>query len=266
MTSGAVIFAFNNQKIDYVRLAEWNARNIERNLDLPTTLITDVPYQSTIFDQVIVVPRPAGGTRYFDDVKDTVDWYNGNRVDALQLSPYDQTLVLDADYVVGGTELVTWLESSQDFLCYRRAYDVTGRTSMEDLETFGSHRFPMYWATVMMFRRTTQTEFLFDHMRMIRDNWQHYRNLYKIAQTNFRNDHALSIALGLLSGHSMKISHYSGSMATVMPDVQITRAARKNSYVLDFTRGEKESWLHIADMDFHAMGKKHLGDLIETGD
>ena len=55
MTQGAMMFAFNNQKIDYIKLATWNAQNIKQFLGLPTTLVTDQPVDDSVFDQVIVV-------------------------------------------------------------------------------------------------------------------------------------------------------------------------------------------------------------------
>jgi hypothetical protein len=260
MRQGAMMFAFNNQKLDYVKLAAWNAHNIKQFLGLPTTLVTDQPIENSIFDQVIVVERPAAGTRYFEDVGSTVSWYNGNRVDALDLSPYDRTLLLDADYVVGSNLLDSWMNVDQEFMCYKKAFDITGRTPMTDLQTFGTHQFPMWWATVMMFDKTNTSRYIFDSMRMVRDNWQHYRNLYKIAQTNFRNDYALSIALGLLSGHTIKIKSSVSSMPTAMPDVKITRA--DDAYQFDFVRDNKNVWVRLKNLDFHAMGKKHLERLI----
>ena len=260
MTQGAMMFAFNNQKIDYVKLASWNAQNIKKFLGLPTTLVTDQPVDDSAFDQVVVVERPAHGTRYFEDVGSAVDWYNGNRVDALDLSPYDRTLLLDADYVVASDDLNLWMKVDQEFMCFRRAFDITGRTSMHDLQTFGAHQFPMWWATVMMFDKTSTSRYIFDSMRMVRDNWQHYRNLYKIAQTNFRNDYALSIALGLISGHTAKIKASMTSMPTAMPDVRITRV--DDAYQFDFVRDDKNVWIKMKNLDFHAMGKEHLGTLI----
>ena len=41
MTAGALIFAFNNEQIDYVSMAKWSAKNIERHLGIPTRIITN---------------------------------------------------------------------------------------------------------------------------------------------------------------------------------------------------------------------------------
>ena len=112
MTTGALIFARNNEKIDYVAMAKWSAKNIERHLGIPTHIVSDTE-------------EPTHNTRYFSDVG-TVNWHNLNRMDAYTASPWDQTLVLDADYVVASNQLTTLLGSNQDFLAHRWAYDVTG--------------------------------------------------------------------------------------------------------------------------------------------
>ena len=263
MSTGAVIFAFNNNDIDYVKLAAWSTSNINSYLDLPVSLITDATDVPPVFDKVITVPTPEAGKRWFDDVGATVEWRNTNRMDAFELSPYDTTLVLDADYVVGSSQLWFVLnEFSQDFLCYRNAYDLTGRIEGNMLNTFGAHNFPMSWATVMMFKRTHAAKMIFDSMHMIKNNWQHYRNIYKIDKAVYRNDYALSIALGIFSGHTNNVSYIWGNMPTITPDVKVYKIDR-NEYHLDYIRNQSPTWLRIRDTDFHAMGKKHLEYLID---
>ena len=41
MTTGALIFARNNEQIDYEAMACWSAKNIERHLGIPTHIVTD---------------------------------------------------------------------------------------------------------------------------------------------------------------------------------------------------------------------------------
>ena len=74
MTTGALIFARNNEQIDYEAMACWSARNIERHLRIPTHIVTD--------------DTPSTNTRHFTDVGN-VTWYNHNRMDAYWLSPWD---------------------------------------------------------------------------------------------------------------------------------------------------------------------------------
>jgi hypothetical protein len=261
MTTGALIFAFNNEQTDYLSMAAWSAKNIHRHLGIPVAVVTDYENPLGDFDYVVNTQAQSGGQRYFSDYDTNVTWHNTNRMDAYKLSPWDQTLVLDADYVVASKQLSTVLKSCQDFMCHRWARDVTGLQTFEDLNYFGNHRMPMWWATVMMFRRSAGTALLFDNMQMIRDNWTHYRNLYKNSNPTYRNDHALSIALNTLNGHTLQVDGIPGSLASITPEHRLTQLDA-DSYRVDFlTPDKKARWITLTQ-DFHAMGKQQLGAIV----
>jgi hypothetical protein len=246
MTTGALIFARNNEQIDYEAMAQWSARNIERHLGIPTQIITD--------------DAPTDNARHFTDVGN-VTWHNLNRMDAYRLTPWDRTLVLDADYIVASNQLQAVLEIDQDFLAHRWAYDVTGCNNFEGLNYFGNNRMPMWWATVMMFRKSKQAELIFDSMQMIRDNWTHYRNLYKNTNATYRNDHALSIALGIVNGHTLHHAGIPWAMTSLTPEHKLTQLD-KDQYRVDFINTENKSrWIELRQ-DFHAMGKQQLGAIV----
>jgi hypothetical protein len=247
MKTGAVIFARNNEQIDYEAMARWSAKNIERHLGIPTHIVTDDSAPST-------------NTRHFTDVG-AVTWHNLNRMDAYRLSPFDCTLVLDADYVVASNQLQSILEADQDFLAHRWAYDVTGCNTFEGLNYFGNNRMPMWWATVIMFRKSRHAELIFDSMQMIRDNWSHYRNLYKNTNATYRNDHALSIALGIVNGHTLNHPGVPWALASLTPDHKLTQLGQ-DRYRVDFINSEnKTQWIELRQ-DFHAMGKQQLGAIV----
>jgi hypothetical protein len=246
MTTGAVIFARNNEQIDYVAMARWSAKNIERHLGIPTHIVTD--------------DAPNTNIRHFTDVGN-VTWHNHNRMDAYRLSPWDRTLVLDADYVVATNQLQSLLEVDQDFLAHRWAYDVTGCNTFEGLNYFGANRMPMWWATVMMFRRSQQAELIFDSMQMIKHNWTHYRNLYKNSIVTYRNDHALSIALGIVNGHTLDHNSIPWSLASLTPEHKLKQLSQ-DCYRVDFVNTENNPrWIELRQ-DFHAMGKQQLGEIV----
>jgi len=267
MTTGALIFAFNNEQTDYVTMARWSARNIRRHLNIPVAIVTDVdPGDPRVrgFDQVCHAVPATGGTRWFEDYQATVSWHNAGRTDAYSLSPWDQTLVLDADYVVASDQLKTVLNSDQDFLAHAGAYDITGIDNFTGLNHYGNYNMPMSWATVMMFRRGVHAELIFECMQMIRANWQHYRNLYQIASTTYRNDHALSIALTVANGQTLEYTSIPWSLASVTPEHTLTRTA-KDCYRIDYVdQDQRPRWVSIRNQDFHAMGKRHLEKIIET--
>lgn len=247
MTTGAVIFARNNEQIDYVAMAQWSAQNIERHLGIPTHIVTDNSTAST-------------NTRHFTDVG-SVTWHNLNRMDVYHESPFDQTLVLDADYVVASNQLQVLLDSGQDFLAHRWAHDVTGLQTFEHLNYFGNYHMPMWWATVMVFRRSKKAQAIFESMGMIRDNWTHYRNLYANTRTTYRNDHALSIALTIENGHTLQTTDIPWSLSSLTPDHRLTQL-ELDRYRVDFlTADNKPRWIELRQ-DFHAMGKQQLGDIV----
>jgi hypothetical protein len=247
MTTGALIFARNNENINYVAMAHWSAKNIERHLGIPTHIVTDDS-------------RTDSGPRYFSDAG-TVTWYNTNRVDAYRRSPWDRTLVLDADYVVASDQLRGVLDSDQDFLAHRWAYDVTGCNNFEGLNYFGDMRMPMWWATVMCFNKSRTAQLIFDTMIMIRDNWAHYKNIYKTNSSNYRNDHALSIALLVVNGHTLDHSSIPWQLASLTPEHKLFML-EQDRYRIDFVNSEgKNRWLELRQ-DFHAMGKQQLGAIV----
>ena len=264
MTTGALIFAFNNELTDYVGMAAWNADRIRRHLGIPVAVITDCVDQSKLvnFDQVISAEPVSGGTRYFDDYKDTITWYNAGRVDAYNLSPWDQTLVLDADYVVCSDALTTVLRSSQNFMCHNNAWDITNTNNFEGLNWVGNNRLPMWWATVMMFRKSSAAQCVFECMNMVKQHWIHYKELYHIANGNYRNDYALSIALGIESGHTLQVNNIPWNLASVLPTHKLSQLS-EDSFKIEFTDvANKPKTITWQGMDFHAMGKKHLGDIV----
>ena len=263
MKRGVVIFAYNSGEIDYQAMAHWSAARIRRHLDLPTTLITDsAPVDTAGFDAVIITTAEAGGTRHFADIGHNVSWFNGNRMDVYNLSPYNETLVLDADYVVASTQLSTLFDISEDFVAPCKAYDVTGKQTFDDLNCFGKNRMPMAWATVMRFRRSAFSESVFSIMRMVKEHWQHYRNLYGINKSNYRNDHALSIALNVLHGHQGQWPSVPWSLASVVPDHALTQISEDVFKVEYRTTDQQPRHITLAECDFHAMGKHHLGEIV----
>lgn len=249
MTTGALIFAHNNDHIDYLSMARWSAKNIERHLGIPTHIVTDTLHV-------------ANQGRYFEDIGSQVAWHNESRPDAYDLSPWDQTLLLDADYVVASDQLSVLFDSSSNVLAHRWAYDITGKNNFDGLNYFGKHNMPQWWATVIFFRKSKQARLLFDSMKMIRDHWTHYKKIYQNRSLNYRNDQALSIALGMVNGHVLDHKGIPWNLASVCPEYQLSQV-ECDQYRVDFlTADQKARYILIDNQDFHAMGKKHLGEIV----
>jgi len=267
MTTGALIFAFNNEQTDYVSIAAWSARNIRRHLGIPVAVVTDSADHDLVhseFDCVIEAPAESGGTRHFDDYGQSVTWHNAARTNAYNLTPWDRTLVLDADYVVASNSLQTLFNADCDFLCHKNAWNMATGHSLDNLNSFGDYNFPMWWATVMLFRRSTTAEYIFGTMEMIKQNWQHYRDLYSSHNRTYRNDFALSIALGIMSGHTMRVDAIPWDLASTLPEHTVGKL-EQDYYQVDYTmpNGVRQ-YISVYGTDMHVMGKQSLEKIVDS--
>ena len=100
-SKGVILFAVNTDTVDYVKIAEQAARLIKHTLNLPTTIITDTGVTSA----KNVRTGHAGGTQ----------WKNGGRYRAYELSPYDETILIDSDYLQFDTSLLNVLDTTIDY-------------------------------------------------------------------------------------------------------------------------------------------------------
>jgi hypothetical protein len=262
MTTGVLIFAFNNEHIDYLAMANWSAKNIRRHLNLPVAVVTDKPVPHNYYFEQVVIAEPEGKfLRKFSDQEEDVTWYNGNRVDAYDLSPWSHTLVLDADYVVASDELLKVLLINKNFVAHKTAYDVVNKDNFDELNNFGRHNMPMWWATIMMFRRSSEAELIFKTMNMIRDNWDHYKALHGITRSTYRNDFALSMALNIVNGHTQDHVDMPWNLASITSEHIVIQLA-EDSYRVDYLTSDQKPRYIILNQDFHAMGKRHLGEIV----
>lgn len=265
MTTGAVIMAFNNDQVDYVALAAWNSANIRRHLDLPVAVITDdVGQHASSFDQVITVSVPQGsGARNLSGTQPTA-WHNINRMDAYDLSPWDRTLLLDADYVVAGPDLRVMIDHGPSLATHRWACDITGRDDFSSMNFFGDFCMPQWWATVMIFDRCLQAKILFDSMRMIRDHWQHYRQIYGVRASLYRNDYALSIALNIENGHTLDTTDIPWPLSTILPDCDI-QILDRDQYRIDYRDSQNRArYMITRGQDIHVMPKSKLEAIVAS--
>ncbi len=263
MSKGCLIFAFNNDSTDYVKLANASAKNIKRHLRLGTTVVTDnkITYKHN-FDKVIVVDKPKQGSRYFKDYETSVKWFNLARYQAYNLTPYKQTLLLDGDYVVSSNQLTTLFTLDKSFLCHKHSYDVTNK-NFNAQSTFGQYDMPMAWATVVYFKKDNTAKNIFNTIKMVEENYPHYANLYDFNKQPYRNDYALSIATNINSGHFINSNEYyiPWNLASVSHEHHVEKIAT-DTYEIKYKKqvSNKPALVRviIKNQDLHVMGKKYL--------
>lgn len=187
---GVVLFANNTETVDYESIARCSQQLIEHYLQLPVTILTS---EST-----------KKNARYNIDSGQFEQWNNQKRYMAYELSPYDQTLLLDSDYLVLDRSLLTVLDTLEDYKIVRHNRYLDGT---EDY-TMGRYSIPYLWATIVAFDRSPKSQMLFDFVGRVERNYTYYRQLYNITATNFRNDYAFTIADLVLNGYTQDIRNY----------------------------------------------------------
>jgi hypothetical protein len=87
-------------------------------------------------------------------------------------------------------------------------------------------------------------------------------NLYGEKRTTYRNDHALSIALGMVNGHVTNHNSIPWNLATVLPGPKLTRLD-EDVYQLNYLLADRNpKYITVAQQDFHVLGKFQLGEMI----
>ncbi len=274
MTRGVLIFAQNNTEIDYAKISLYAAKRVKHFLNVPVSLVTDSkgwllssqPDAENVFDQIITIDSVTTQTKRFYDgamASKTLIWKNLDRSSCYDLSPYDETIVIDSDYIISSNILNNVWNNKHDFLIYKDSFDIAQWRDDRSFRYLNQWSIPFYWATVFYFKKTKVNKDFFTIINHIKTNWSYYRALYNIDSNVFRNDFAFSIALHIMGEEFF--SYLSGKMNYVLDrdlliDIKDSSLKflieKKNyfgEYILTNTKG----------IDVHVMNKYSLTRCID---
>jgi len=279
MSKGVLVFARNNSQIDYVKQAYYMAKRVQEFLDIPVSIVTDgsdylkntLPDYETVFDKIIDTGFTDTYTlKRFNDgtlAGRQLEFKNDTRTLAYNLTPYDETLLLDSDYLVNNDILNNCFSSNKDFLIYKDAYDLANFRDYSEFDYISDTSVPFYWATCVFFRKTTPNKIFFDLLQHIQQNWFHYNSIFQINSSVYRNDHAFSIAIHIMNGYQQ------GTFAGKMPGKLFYTTDKDILHKVDdrtfWFLIEKEDFLgeytpvRFANHNIHVMNKFSLGRIID---
>ena len=277
MSKGAFLIARNNGHIDYVKQAVFLARRIKKYLDIPVTIATDsIDYlKSTFgtsdFDKVITLEYTAEDNQryYFDGAlsKKAASFKNNDRSTVYDLTPYDETLLMDTDYIISNDLLKSCFELTSDFMLYKKSSDIANVRDESEFNKISNTSIDFYWATVVFFRKTETNKIFFDLVTHIEQEWNHYRRVYQITSGLFRNDFAFSIAIHIMNGFQLGdfAQQLPGSMLyTTDKDIlwklnadEMLFLIEKKDYLGEYTA------LKTSGQTIHVMNKISLGRIID---
>jgi len=187
-------------------------------------------------------------------------FYNCNHWAAYELSPYDETLFIDVDYLIMSKSLSNCWGSNNEVMINHSILsplDIRAPYS-KAIDDMGIR---LYWATVIYFRKSPLAEHLFTLVKHVQENYSYYRDLFYFANGMFRNDNAFSIAVHMLNGfseeepaiHELPINGLMMSWDT--DDIYDINGI--NDITLYAEKTEKGNYIlvRIKDMDVHIMNK-----------
>ena len=90
-----------------------------------TSIVTDIDVRTTLFDRVIKVDVKDYTAKIYNNghSSEALSFKNTARAESFDLSPYDETLVVDSDVIVCDSQLHNCFDQPNDLCMYRDAYD-----------------------------------------------------------------------------------------------------------------------------------------------
>lgn len=207
---GVLLIAFNNDVLDYGKMAVMCATRVKQFLKVPICLVTNentwksIPKtHKSLFDFKKIDKPKNGGTREFGSLGSS-RYFNKNRSDMYDLTPFDETIAIDVDYIITSTHLNNLWGSSKEVMCYNTIQTI-GSVHEEPSDIYmSSTSLRMLWATVTYFRKSQKSKLFFERVKFIRENYDYYVHLYRLTSDLYRNDFAFTIANNQLSNNSTK--------------------------------------------------------------
>jgi len=278
---GFLLHAFGNKDLDYGKLAVCCALSIKTNLQnnsvtvimdegTKTWLNTSFPKDilKTAFDKIIISKEKfqSGKRRHFDSpwINFKAEFNNQPRVLSYNYSPYDETILLDTDYIVMNDNFDYVWGSSEDLLINKKAVDLKGDIfgDISD-QRLSNHGIPLYWATVVYFKKSPFAESFFNTVNYIREEYNFFQFLYGFKEGFYRNDFSFSIAAHILNG-------YVDKGIKSLPEHVILTSYQKDAIADLIDSGEiifmshnvdepwKSTLVNVKDMNVHVMNKREL--------
>lgn len=275
MTRGILIFAHNNREVDYALMSVISGGLAKKHLSLPVSLVTD---QTTvnwmkesnisnkaeqIFDQIILTEKPVtNNSRKLHDGAESkfVPFVNLNRNSAYDLTPYDQTLLIDSDYLIFSDTLNNYWEYSDRVLLGSSINDAIGIERLGYHDRYISETAPhLYWATTVMFTKNEYSRNFFTILSHVKENYQYFSDLYRFDSKRYRNDIVFSVVQHIIDGNETQAALHLPPVFTFI-DKDILHSINDNKllFLVNSLNGEHYHATAIKNQDVHVMNKASI--------
>jgi hypothetical protein len=275
MNRGIVIIAHNNRDIDYSLMSIISGGLAKKHLNLPVSLITDqstVDWMKTsdtfdkasqVFENIKIIDRPVSdNTRRLNDGQEfkTVPFLNSTRSKVWDLTPYDETLLIDSDYLIFSDLLNQYWHLADNVLIGKAMNDVQGQRIGfldKNVSDVGVH---LYWATTVMFKKNKESKLFFDLVKQVEEHYDVFADLYRFSSKQFRNDIAFSVAKHILDGFETTLTQSLPDILTVQDKDLLCEVRDSRLYFIINDGNNPDVYIpcSIKDMDVHFMNKQNI--------
>ena len=203
MSKGYVILAQNNKTDDYVKMAYVSAMSIKLTQKeiRDVTLITDVPeavpqHYCKAFDTILPI-------QWFDDAYNS-EWKIENRWKLYHLTPYDETIILDADMLFFSDVSNWWkyLGKNFDLMITDKVYTYRNELIVNSYyrKAFIENSLPNTYSALTYFKKCDQAKEFWKLVEIIIKNWEvFYQRLIKESRPKHLSiDVVFSLAVKML--------------------------------------------------------------------
>jgi hypothetical protein len=243
---GMLMFAHDNGLFDYGKMAYASSLAAVHHIDEPVSLVTDIltwrrltenyPRAESLFEQLFFVEPDTPNERQFDLADGTTtkaEYHNTTRLKAYELSPYDETLLIDTDVLIQDSSLTkVWgSKSAVRMNCEvsEMVKEMYGGNTIVKLE---EKSMPIFWATICYFRQCPMASKLFEWAQYVVENYSYYGVLYGFPTAIIRVDFALTVAAHIMSG----CVHKARTVVEPLPNETTTFAWNKD-IMIDVEKG-----------------------------
>ena len=201
MTKGYVVLAQNSKDDDYARMAYALALSIQNSQTevKNVTLVTDIKKlpkkYKVVFDKIVDIP-------WLDNAAKS-KWKIENKWKYIHASPYDETVILDADMIFPSDVSHWWnILSQKDVWITNKPRTFRGEiiTSTKYRPAFVSNELPNVYTAFMYFKKNDLAFELFTMIEIIFNNWERffYEHMDETRPKNLSADVAYALAIKIL--------------------------------------------------------------------
>jgi len=179
MSKGFLTVCENNNETDFVQMAYLLALSLKKSqkkYNKLSIMVSDIDTisdrQMSVFDKVIMIPKDYGWyerTESLDTTSLCDQYYN--------VTPYDETIVLDADMVFTEDILSWWDVLKNEDLVFSEVVKTFKGTNINGdfyRKTFTDNELPNIYTGMFYFKKSEKAKEFFELVNKIFDDWRNY--------------------------------------------------------------------------------------------